>query len=67
MSQEELKSEHVEYLEQHPEMQRILDDFTTSCLLQQPVDVFQFANEYFSNIAIAKNSAAGMSDKEGSS
>jgi len=47
----ELKLEHEAYLKEHPEVPQMLNDFVSSCLVQQPADVFQFAREYFATIA----------------
>jgi hypothetical protein len=47
----ELKVQHEEYLKAHPEVPRLLNDFVTSCLVHQPVDVFDHAREYFATVA----------------
>lgn len=31
-----IKEEHVSYLKNHPELRQILNDFLSSCLLEQP-------------------------------
>jgi hypothetical protein len=46
----ELKAEHEGYLRAHPEVPQLLNDFVSSCLVQQPNDVFEFAREYFSTV-----------------
>ncbi|KAJ1635162.1 hypothetical protein T492DRAFT_968641 [Pavlovales sp. CCMP2436] len=46
----ELKAEHEAYLRAHPEVPRLLNDFVSSCLVQQPNDVFEFAREYFATL-----------------
>ena len=47
----ELKVEHEAYLRAHPEVPRLLNDFVTSCLVHQPIDVFDYAREFFSTVA----------------
>lgn len=47
----ELRAENEEYLRQHPEVNQLLNDFVSSCLVQQPVDVFGFARDYFRTTA----------------
>mmetsp|Transcript_113337 Transcript_113337/g.315524 ORF Transcript_113337/g.315524 Transcript_113337/m.315524 type:complete len:93 (-) Transcript_113337:207-485(-) len=48
LREEELKQEHTQYLEQHPELRQLLNDFMSSVLLHRPEHVFDFAQEYFS-------------------
>ena len=31
-----IKKEHIDYLKSHPELRQILNDFMSSCLLEQP-------------------------------
>mmetsp|Transcript_6210 Transcript_6210/g.13702 ORF Transcript_6210/g.13702 Transcript_6210/m.13702 type:complete len:192 (+) Transcript_6210:81-656(+) len=45
---EELRKEHMQYLDQHPELRQVLNDFMSSVLLHRPDHVFDFAKEYFS-------------------
>mmetsp|Transcript_66076 Transcript_66076/g.123248 ORF Transcript_66076/g.123248 Transcript_66076/m.123248 type:complete len:94 (+) Transcript_66076:89-370(+) len=45
---EELRKEHMQYLDQHPELRQVLNDFMSSVLLHRPEHVFDFAKEYFS-------------------
>lgn len=35
-----IKEEHVGYLKNHPELRQILNDFLSSCLLEQPENVY---------------------------
>mmetsp|Transcript_21029 Transcript_21029/g.46791 ORF Transcript_21029/g.46791 Transcript_21029/m.46791 type:complete len:95 (-) Transcript_21029:124-408(-) len=46
--EEALKREHADYLEKHPELRQVLNDFMSSVLLHRPDQVFEFAREYFS-------------------
>ncbi|SCM25076.1 conserved Plasmodium protein, unknown function [Plasmodium chabaudi chabaudi] len=43
-----LKNENYKYMEDHPEIKNLLNDFISSILLHAPEDIFQYANEYFS-------------------
>lgn len=43
-----IKEEHINYIKSHPELSQILNDFLSSCLLNQPEDVYAHAKEYFS-------------------
>jgi guanylate kinase len=45
---EELKDQHSKYLEKHPELQQLLNDFVSEVLLDKPEDPITFAREYFS-------------------
>lgn len=45
---EELKEQHNLYLEKHPELQQILNDFISEVLLEKPDDPIEFSREYFS-------------------
>lgn len=42
-----IKEEHVNYLKSHPELRQILNDFLSSCLLEQPDDVYEYAQKFF--------------------
>lgn len=46
-SQEELKRSHVEYLEAHPELRHLLNDFLSAVLMEKPEDVYSFAQSHF--------------------
>merc|ERR1719217_668905 len=48
LREEELRREHAGYLEQHPELRQVMNDFMSSVLLHRPDHVFDFAREYFS-------------------
>ena len=43
----DLEGQHTEYLQSHPELRDLLNDFMTSVLLHQPKDIFLFARDYF--------------------
>lgn len=42
-----LRSEHQDYLLVHPEVELLLQDFISAALVEQPVDVFAFARDFF--------------------
>jgi guanylate kinase len=44
----DIKAEHVSYLKSHPELRQILNDFLSSCLLEQPDNVYDYAKKFFS-------------------
>ena len=44
---DQLNKSHNEYIEKHPEMREILNDFLSAVLLSKPDDVYLFAKEYF--------------------
>jgi len=48
-AQEAIALKHTEYLQKHPEIQRILNDFVSAALVEQPADVFDFARNHFSS------------------
>ena len=43
----ELKRQHQQYMEKHPEITRILADFMCAALLEKPEDPFVFAEQHF--------------------
>lgn len=45
---EELKDQHNKYIEKHPELQQLLNDFVSEVLLEKPENPITFAREYFS-------------------
>eukprot|EP00698_Gefionella_okellyi_P021176 TRINITY_DN6790_c0_g1_i1.p1 TRINITY_DN6790_c0_g1~~TRINITY_DN6790_c0_g1_i1.p1 ORF type:complete len:266 (-),score=59.21 TRINITY_DN6790_c0_g1_i1:121-918(-) len=45
------KKEHESYLQDHPELKQILNDFVADCLLRKPEDVFVHARDYFAAFA----------------
>ena len=45
--QEAITKEHNEYLQKHPEIQQILNDFVSAALVEKPDDVFYFARKHF--------------------
>mmetsp|Transcript_42228 Transcript_42228/g.111533 ORF Transcript_42228/g.111533 Transcript_42228/m.111533 type:complete len:110 (-) Transcript_42228:171-500(-) len=47
LREEELRQEHTAYLDQHPELRQVMNDFMSSVLLHRPDHVFDFAREYF--------------------
>jgi Ca2+-binding EF-hand superfamily protein len=48
-----LKKEHTAYLDEHPEVKRLLNDYVAAALVEQPADVFAFAREHFRGTATA--------------
>ncbi len=51
---EEIKSEHVQYIQSHPEIRDILNDFLSSLLLEKPEDICLYARKYFSFFNVDK-------------
>lgn len=51
---EEIKLEHIEYIKTHPELKDILNDFISSLLLDKPVDIYEYARQYFSFFNVDK-------------
>ena len=49
----ELKAEHTTYIEAHPELRTLLNDFVCAALLEKPPDAFAFAADHFAAIAPA--------------
>ena len=49
----ELKAEHTTYIEAHPELRTLLNDFVSAALLEKPPDAFAFAADHFAAIAPA--------------
>ena len=47
--EETLKVEHQDYLQGRPEVELLLQDFISAALVEQPVDVFDFARSFFSS------------------
>lgn len=47
LREEELREEHFKFIDEHPELRQVLNDFLSSVLLHRPDDVFAFAREYF--------------------
>jgi hypothetical protein len=45
--QENIKRGHNKYLESHPEVSSLLNDFLSAALLEKPKDVYAFATKYF--------------------
>ena len=45
---QELKESHHKYIEKHPELQQLLNDFVSEVLLDKPSDPIAFSREYFS-------------------
>eukprot|EP00966_Prymnesium_polylepis_P285952 6605270-Prymnesium_polylepis.1 len=51
--EEKLREEHSNYLQNHPEVELLLQDFISGALVEQPVDVFDFARGFFSTAPTA--------------
>ena len=49
----ELKAEHSTYIEAHPELRTLLNDFVCAVLLEKPPNAFTFAADHFASIAPA--------------
>jgi hypothetical protein len=54
---ETIANEHNEYLQKHPEIQQILNDFVSAALVEMPDDVFHFARKHFAAPEPAKETA----------
>jgi guanylate kinase len=50
---QELGEQHSEYLQAHPELQDLLNDFLSSTLLNKPDNIFTYAREFFSKFNLA--------------
>ena len=57
LPQEAIANEHNEYLQKHPEIQQILNDFVSAALVETPDDVFHFARKHFAAPETAKETA----------
>ena len=56
---------HNAYLEDHPEAKKLLADFISSALVEQPVDVFDFARNHFKGTATVVEEAEDEEDLGG--
>mmetsp|Transcript_44915 Transcript_44915/g.100997 ORF Transcript_44915/g.100997 Transcript_44915/m.100997 type:complete len:89 (-) Transcript_44915:142-408(-) len=63
LREEELRQEHTKYLEQHPELRQVLNDFMSSVLLHRPDQVFEFARQYFSAFKQSEDGAPAEESK----
>eukprot|EP00741_Cyanophora_paradoxa_P023032 tig00021534_g22242.t1 len=45
----QIANEHAAYIESHPELRQVLNDFVSACLVHKPRDVVAFASKYFSS------------------
>lgn len=48
-SQADLRVQHSKYVDKHPDLTQLLNDFMSNCLLHKPQDVYAFAHQYFLN------------------
>jgi len=55
-----LAKAHQEYLDDHPEIRQLLNDFISTALVEQPVDVFEFAREHFKGTATEVDETAEL-------
>jgi guanylate kinase len=46
----QMKEENNQYLEKHPEMRTILDEFVAAIITQKPTDLIKFGEYYFSTL-----------------
>lgn len=44
---DQLIESHLNYIQNHPEIREVLNDFLSSILLHKPDDAFVYAKEYF--------------------
>ena len=47
----ELKGEHEEYVNEHPELKTLLSSFMTAVLMEKPENVLDFARAHFAGIS----------------
>ena len=59
-----LAKAHAEYLEENPAVKKMLADFISSALVEQPVDVFEFARNHFKGTATAVEEDAEGDDDD---
>jgi guanylate kinase len=50
---QQLTEHHSEYLQGHPELQDLLNDFLSSTLLNKPDNIFTYARDFFSKFNLA--------------
>ncbi|KOO22337.1 hypothetical protein Ctob_000732 [Chrysochromulina tobinii] len=50
--------ENNAYLDDHPEVKQLLNDYISAALVEQPEDVFHFARDFFKGIAANVDEAA---------
>eukprot|EP00434_Breviolum_minutum_P001161 symbB.v1.2.001017.t1/scaffold52.1/size380577/7 len=67
LREEDLREEHNKYLEKHPELRQLLNDFMSSVLLHRPKEAFDFAKEYFMAFKQPEAGAADASEAAPSS
>ena len=60
-----LQQAHKEYLNDHPEVKQMLSDFISAALVEQPLDVFEFARQHFKGTATAVVEDAPQPSGEG--
>lgn len=53
-----LAKAHQEYLDDNPAAKKLLADFISSALVEQPIDVFEFARQHFKGTATEVDEAA---------
>lgn len=59
-----LAKAHQEYLDDHPEIRQLLNDFISTALVEQPVDVFEFAREHFKGTATEVDETAELEQQQ---
>ena len=57
-TKDELKGNYDTYLNKHPEVNQLMNDFISSLLLKKPESIFDFAKDYFSYYNSAKDGAS---------
>eukprot|EP00164_Ancoracysta_twista_P015096 GFYU01024803.1.p1 GENE.GFYU01024803.1~~GFYU01024803.1.p1 ORF type:complete len:133 (+),score=7.74 GFYU01024803.1:28-426(+) len=56
--QRELEVRHAAYLQEHPELGEVLQDFMQSLLVHKPDDALAFTTQYFKDIHLLPDGAA---------
>ncbi|GMI09262.1 hypothetical protein TrVE_jg5802 [Triparma verrucosa] len=46
-----IKASHAAYVQEHPEIKSMLNDFMSACLLEKPNNIYSFAVSHFSDLA----------------
>ncbi len=47
----QIKASHSSYVQNHPEIKAMLNDFMSAVLLDKPDDVFEFAKDHFAELS----------------
>lgn len=53
-TRESAVAQHRQYVEEHPEIRELMNDFMTACLMERPSNVFGFAETFFRDVTVKK-------------